>query len=204
MPIIRYTGCSQVWTPCCKIAFDLNTLKIDRRRVHSPEYYDYMRRTNNGIVPREVGDDPCGGIIDYFRIPRQLRTDEVTKYHQAMEDINGKMRELPQHIRTSYDDLGIRYLIDAITKDEWKKTLKTRIKQDEKNNNLYHIYNMFANVINDLFRNMVEDKDIENFKNHAANLLEYTNNQIEKLNNRYKSKSKSIFITLRDDIHAPY
>ena len=200
MPIIRYTGCSQVWTPCCKIAFDWNTLKIDRGRVHSPEYYDYMRRTNNGVVPREVGDDPCGGVLDYFGIPRNLRTHEITIYHQAMEDINYRMRQLPQEVRNNYDDLGIRYLIDSITKDQWKKTLKMRINQDEKNNNLYHMYNMFVNVINDLFRNMVEDMNIECFKINANNLLEYTNNQIEKLNNRYKSKSKTVFIKLLDDI----
>jgi len=200
MPIIRYTGCSQVWTPCCKIAFDWNTMKIDRGRVHSPEYYDYMRRTNNGVVPREVNDDPCGGVLDYFRIPRNLRTNEVTKYHQVMEEINNRMRQLPQHVRTSYDDLGINYLTDSITKEQWKKTLKMRIKQDEKNNNLYHIYNMFVNVINDLFRNMIEDINVEGFKNNTDNLLEYTNNQIEKLNNRYKSKCKSIFIKLRTDI----
>lgn len=201
MPIIRYTGCSQVWTPCCKIAFDWNTLKIDRGRVHSPEYYDYLRRTNNGVVPREVGDDPCGGVIDYFRIPRRLRTIEVAKYHQTMEDINYRMQQLPQQVRTNYDDLGIKYLIDSITKDQWKKTLKMRIKQDEKNNNLYHMYNMYVNIVNDLLRNMVESGDIEAFLKHAENLLEYTNNQIEKLNNRYKSKSKGVFIMLREDIH---
>jgi hypothetical protein len=200
MPIIRYTGCSQVWTPCCKIAFDWHTLKIDRGRVHSPEYYDYLRRTNIGVVPREVGDDPCGGVIDYFRIPRRLRTTEVAKYHQTMEDINYRMQQLPQQVRTNYDDLGIKYLIDSITKDQWKKTLKMRIKQDEKNNNLYHIYNMYVNVINDLLRNMIESGDIEAFLKHAGNLLEYTNNQIEKLNNRYKSKSKGVFIILREDI----
>jgi hypothetical protein len=191
---------NQVWTPCCKIAFDWNTLKIDRGRVHSPEYYDYMRRINNGVVPREVGDDPCGGIIDYFRIPRNLRIIDVTKYHQTMEDINYRMQQLPRQVRTNYDDLGINYLTDLITKDQWKKTLKMRIKQDEKNNNLYHIYNMYVNVINDLLRNMIESSDIEAFSKHAENLLEYTNNQIEKLNNRYKSKSKAVFINLREDI----
>ena len=200
MPIIRYTGCSQVWTPCCKIAFDWHTLRIDRGRVHSPEYYDYLRRTNNGVVPREVGDDPCGGIIDYFRIPRNLRVIDVAKYHQTMEEINYKMNQLPQQVRTNYDDLGIKYLIDCITKEQWKKTLKTRIKQDEKSNNLYHIYNMYVNVINDLLRNMIESGDIETFLKHAENLLTYTNNQIEKLNNRYKSKSRTVFIILRDDI----
>ena len=159
-----------------------------------------MRRTNNGVIAREVGDDPCGGVIDYFAIHITLRTDEVTKYHQAMEDTNNKMRYLPHRVRTNYDDLGIKYLISVITKEQWKKTLKTRIKQDEKDNNLYHIYNMFVNVINDLFRNMIEDRNIENFKINADNLIEYTNNQIKKLNNRYKSKSKNVFITLRGDV----
>ena len=62
--------------------------------------------------------------------------------------------------------------------------------------------NMYVNVINDLLRNMIESSDIEAFSKHAENLLEYTNTQIEKLNNRYKSKSKGVFINLREDIMA--
>jgi hypothetical protein len=159
-----------------------------------------VRRTNNGAVPREVGDDPCGGVIDYFAIHTSLRVNIVTKFHQAMEDINGKMMTLPRHVRTNYDDLGVKYLVNDITKEQWKKTLKARVKQDEKDVNLYYIYNMFVNVMNDLFRNMLEDRNVENFKTHAYNLSDYTNNQIEKLNDRYKSKNKSVFITIRTDV----
>ena len=61
MPISRISGCSQVWTPCCKIAFDWNTGKIDTGNIHSPEYFAYIKRTI-GAVPRERINNPCGEL----------------------------------------------------------------------------------------------------------------------------------------------
>ena len=198
--IHRYTGCSQVWTPCCKIAFDWNTGKVVSKteRIHSPEYYDYMRRVNNGVVPREIGDNPCGGLVAYHEIrngnPELCRL--YINYHQNMEHIsNDTFRRLPQTLgRFETDDLGVDYLIGDIDEKKWKDELKRRIKKDEKNNNIYHVLNMYVNVLSDLFRNAIADKNLETFKTNVDSLVNYTNNQLEKINKRYKSSDKSYYL----------
>ena len=120
IPIDRWTGCRQVWTPCCKIAFDWETGKIDTGRVHSPEYYDYIRRINNGIVPREVDDNPCDAIVEIATILYTFRKNSdkrYMKYHQHM--IHIRLMILPTLLRDPVAffaaDLGLFFLIIDIT-----------------------------------------------------------------------------------------
>ena len=49
------SGCNQVWCPppCNEgrgTAWNYNTGEIEKGAVHSPDYYDYMRKNNNGVV----------------------------------------------------------------------------------------------------------------------------------------------------------
>ena len=200
--IHRYTGCSQVWTPCCKIAFDWNTGKIVGKgeRIHSPEYYDYMRRVNNGIVPREVDDNPCGGIVNHWEMRTLFQFNrELQRYHQLMEHVNNFIiPELPRTIGDfERNDLGVSYLISDIDEIKWKIILKKRIKKDEKNNHIFHILNMFVNVINDFFRNLLTDRNFELYFENANQLITYTNEQISKINRRYSSVCQEFFVVLR-------
>lgn len=196
--IHRYTGCSQVWTPCCKIAFNWNTGEIEKGRIHSPEYYDYIRRTNNGIVPREVGDEPCGGNIDIHILYQAFPVMEgsakyLEYYHQQMTDIT--YRFLPI-LRRNLDNthLCLLYLIGDISKETWKKYLRKDIKMHEKNNNIYNILNMYVNVMNDLFRNVIDDKNINLFLSQVKNLSEYTNEHIIKINKMYNSSCNQYYV----------
>ena len=200
--IHRYTGCSQVWSPCCKIAFDWNTGKIVGKgeRIHSPEYYDYMRRVNNGIVPREVDDNPCGGIVNHWEMRTLFQFNrELQRYHQLMEHVNNFIiPELPRTIGDfERNDLGVSYLISDIDEIKWKIILKKRIKKDEKNNHIFHILNMFVNVINDFFRNLLTDRNFELYFENANQLITYTNEQISKINRRYSSVCQEFFVVLR-------
>lgn len=209
MPIQRISGCSQVWTPCCKIAFDWNTGKIDKGRVHSPEFYDYLRRNGN-VVQREREDDICGGNVDYIQIrnafsPSFWKTEmyeyilECNRYMFHVSEV--QLPGLPNRLGAQDNsDLGVNYLVGDIDKDKWIKTLKIRIKKEEKNNNLYNILNMFVAVMNDLFRNLIETKNSREFKEQVEKLIEYTNEQIEKILKRYKSKDKNLFVNIRDTL----
>ena len=203
MPIVRISGCSQVWTPCCKIAFDWNTMKIDAGRIHSPEYYDYIRRTNNGVIPRERGDVPvCGGIIDYYDIPIIIRNNTFTRENYIMienyrlvEHARALINTLP-HIIGQRDntELGVKYLIGDITKEQWKKTLKMSLKKESRENEIYHILNMFIAVSNDMLQILVADENVDTFNKSYNTLFDYTNEQILKINKRYKSVDKKLML----------
>ena len=74
--------------------------------------------------------------------------------------------------------------------------MRKRIKKDEKDNHIYHILNMFVNVMNDLFRNIIINKNIENFITNADELVDYTNEQLCKINKRYKSVDRGVLIKI--------
>lgn len=201
MPIDRYTGCSQVWTPCCKIAFDWNTGKIDKGRIHSPEYYDFLRRTQ-GFVPREREDNICGGDVDMYALHRSIRNKNQTRidicmqhHRQFMHVVHYIIPMLP----TSPDsfeknDLGIKYLLKEIDENKWQFELKKRIKKTEKNNHILNILSMYRNVMNDLFKNLIEDNKSTIFKDNANKLIKYTNEHIQKIQKRYKSSDTSFYL----------
>jgi len=207
IPIHRFIGCNHMFTTCCNIGFDwVSGKEIPNSRNTSPEYYAYMRRVNNGVVPREVNDNPCGTVdaLDLITlIPFTdgiYRTDnKIDRYHQLMDHVNRVM--IPVLPRTldnfEREDLGVSYLVSDIDENTWKATLKKRIKKDEKNNHIFHILNMFVNVMNDFFRNLLTDRDFDTFFTNADQLISYTNSQIEKINKRYGSVSTEFFVVLR-------
>lgn len=73
VPIYRIEGCDQMWCPGCHTSFSWRTGEVEKGRVHNPHYYEWLRRTNGGAVPRELGDVPCGGIPDVSAVMVWLR-----------------------------------------------------------------------------------------------------------------------------------
>ncbi|MEI7670102.1 MAG: hypothetical protein WCJ33_08475, partial [Pseudomonadota bacterium] len=164
MPISRISGCSQVWTPCCKIAFDWNTGEIDEGRIHSPEYYAYIQRTI-GSVFRERGDVPCGEVaqIDLHNAIHFKFHSDVFKFYRLKVHVNlVTLRRLPREIdEISHRDLGIKYLTSDITEESWRTNVARREKNKDKHSHIYHILQTFLTVMNELFLNLiheVEDK----------------------------------------------
>ena len=209
MPISRISGCSQVWTPCCKIAFDWNTGKIDNGRIHSPEYYAYLRRTL-GDVPRER-DDNCDAQLNIFTLYSYVTRPNVEKfdidlYYRMKEHVVWVLRSLPRETDVEdHSDLGVRYLLSSITEKEWKSTLCRREKKREKDSKIYDILSTFSTIMNDLLLDVVHGtKTIEQkcilFKQNAENLVIYTNEEITKLNEIFSSKEKKYFLKIERNV----
>ena len=58
VPIHKTDGCDQMWCTQCHTTFSYRTGIIHEGRTHNPEYYRWLRENNNGVVPREPGDNP--------------------------------------------------------------------------------------------------------------------------------------------------
>ena len=74
--------------------------------------------------------------------------------------------------------------------------------EKNKKNNLNEIYEFFLNEYNnDLtlinHRTYIEDNNLDLFKTNADNLIQYTNEQLDKINKRYKSYSNTYHIRTR-------
>lgn len=208
MPISRISGCSQVWTPCCKIAFDWNTGRIDEGRIHSPEYFAYIQRTI-GAVPRERGDIPCGEVNEYdifMMSPPDFHKD-IFKLYRLKNHVNAvilpRLPRLPrQVVQMDHRDLGLKYLMSEITEKTWRTNIAKREKKREKNSHLYDILYTFTVVVNQLLRNLLDDNEntIEDkcklFIKSVTKLIEYTNEETRKINEIYKSKDKTYMLIL--------
>jgi hypothetical protein len=198
-PIYKNGGCDQIWTPCCRIAFSWRTGELEKGRIHSPEYYDFMRRTNNGVVPREREDNADNGCIevDYTSLRYSLRGVKLNwdMYHQLFEHVLAESPRLPENTNAVTDrDLALKYLTDYITEKNWKKELKKRIKATRKQVEIRQIYEMFIMSATFLFQTLVQSRDSEKFKNDYKELYIYVNQHIQKINDRYKSKEQKYFL----------
>ena len=68
------------------------------------------------------------------------------------------------------------------------------MKKYEKNSHIVRILEMFIAVMNDLFINLIENKNMIVFSQNVNNLIDYTNENITKINKRYKSNAQTYFI----------
>jgi len=146
--ISKIDGCDQMWCTSCQTAFSWNTGQIITHRIHNPHFYDWQRRNNNGAVPREVGDIPCGGIPEYYAISRNLT--KYSREYQSATPQSTTVLLLPTHINLVYyihrsltdltdvrlgqypfmrlanvnRDLDVQYLIGNITQEGWARLLE--------------------------------------------------------------------------------
>lgn len=81
--IYKIDGCDQMWCVDCKTAFSWNSGQISNTRIHNPHYYEYLRQTNGGVIPREPGDIP-GGAAACVQFPTLIDLrDYLTKLGYA-------------------------------------------------------------------------------------------------------------------------
>lgn len=141
MPISRISGCNQVWTPCCKIAFDWSTGKIDSGNIHCPEYFDYLRR-NNMTIARNP-NDINGLIADKIRLVSKVRYEKEQEmsnwYTNFISIITRKCHHIIGHTlvellpqRTNEDDYGVRFLAGRLTLEKWKQDVLTLARKNDR------------------------------------------------------------------------
>lgn len=200
--ISKIDGCDQMFCviPNCQTVFSWTTGDaIKTNRIHNPEYYRFMRERNNGVIAREIDDNPCGNVgeltftlirtikgnsniwEDYFRIYLHI-CDEVTHLPQNFENFENK-------------DMRVAYLRNTMHENLWKLNLKKRIKRTEKLYFYHQIFDMFTNVTEEYFRSYIQDAiNITDLIAFLDKLIIYVNDEIIKVNKRYKSVEKKYLI----------
>jgi hypothetical protein len=134
--ISKIDGCDQMWCVSCQTTFSWNSGQILLNTVvHNPHYYEYLRRNNNGALPREAGDVPCGGLPNAYlftRLVMEIPTlqapekTEILDIVRCLSDI--QYVRLPQfplrqaaNVNQEYD---IQYLMKNLTEEQWGTVLE--------------------------------------------------------------------------------
>lgn len=148
--ISKINGCDQMWCTSCHTAFSWNTGLEDKGAViHNPHYYQYQREVNNGVIPRNPGDNPCE--MDrrmYASFYHLVQTTIVNYLFRTQTDIQNykiEMPELKQQISENIDKIfafsikteEIKNIIRVFNHYNWELNhLNTQIQQDTDHKNL--------------------------------------------------------------------
>jgi thiol-disulfide isomerase/thioredoxin len=201
-------NCDQMWCPDCQTAFSWNKGTIEAGTVHNPHYYEFMRRQNGGVAPRNHGDIPCGGLPDVYSFQRAIGNqrrgvprDQQIVLMNIMQVINHILHvdrvlvEMRNHRNddTQLVNRGLRvdYLLHRITDDNFKQTLQQNEKAREKKREFLNIYQMFCDVGSDIFRQIMADKTllVEYIAEQVTvlkNLVQYFNENLKTVGKIYK------------------
>lgn len=134
--ISKIDGCDQMWCIACQTTFSWNTGQVLLNTVvHNPHYYEYLRRANGGVVPREAGDVPCGGLPNAYtftrlvmemRRPTQEQKTKILDIVRCLSDIQYvRLPQFPLRQAANINqDADIRYLMKKISEEEWGTILE--------------------------------------------------------------------------------
>lgn len=209
--IFRVSGCSQMWCPQCHTTFDWNTgRQVVTNNIHNPHYYDWLRRQNNGQeIPRVPGDNPC---VDRHAFPRAYIMNHINKWrsHDARIDKVGFLHRSITHMR-DYDiirehninieetnrGLRVKYMLNELNEQEWKKELQKREKKRDFDVSKSRVCDMLLQVGTELFNSISQAKHITEVKGAIDQLeaiVAHYNESMQKVYDSFNSKAKKLIL----------
>ena len=209
MPISRIDGCDQIWSFCCKIAFNWKTGRIETGVIHSPEYYAYLRRFGQPI-PRQQGDEGpvggmCGGhrrfetITDLYRyMAGSYERDGMVILVRDCWNVDfkyGQDNRADQEIDNS--KYGVSYLLGEITLDQWTRNVLTASRKRERALKLRDIYRTYVAVMLDMVNDYFDRGaygDFEKLLDDHYAFANYTTTELSRVFECHGLKNTTHFI----------
>ena len=167
--ISKVDGCDQMWCTDCHTAFSWTTGQLVHGVVHNPHYYEFLRKQGNGVAPRNAGDVPCGGVPYYNhlanairRMPREIM-NRVMGIHRVTAEISDeRLANYQGHFNVNDNgDLGVKYLMKDMTKDQLKMELGKRETKRYKHLAIRAVLEMFVTTSTMILNNIVSNPPLE-------------------------------------------
>jgi len=217
--ISKISGCDQMWCPECHKAFSWRTGLIDKGIVHNPHFYQYQRENAGGAdPPRNPGDAPCGGIIEWYTLNNQIfrkiksgtllpeteielrtRLGDVHRFvahitRVDLENTRTKIREL-----SDLEEMRCKYILKRISKEELAKNIYRNDASRKKLTEMLNLYELLSVVGIELFAKLINNKD----KDQAfLDVVLTSHGEYNKLREYCNKQFKTISITYNQTV--PY
>lgn len=198
-PIFKIIGCDQMFCTQCHTAFSWMTGAIVRGRLHNPHYYEWVRQRNQGTLPREMGDVPCGGLplfkdVEKIFAKLQVPIGDIIYIREILKmAVHLQNKEIPkfpitQGRNTKMDMNSINYMAGVINERVWKNQLIAFEIEKEMNTEQRLLLDMMLAVLIDYFNNFKNIEKIDDVSNTLyvlEELRKYYNTCIINMNKRF-------------------
>jgi len=163
--IFKIEGCNQMFCTNCNTPFDWTTgRKIVHGAIHNPHYFEYLRATNGGVMPRNPGDIPCiANLPNAWQFDRELVRrfmgipSELTGFlYNSLNTITHIQHvEIPNQTNHAEDmdniEANVKYLKQEYTEVRWKQILQQREKRRIKRDEVRMRYEAFVGACVDIY-----------------------------------------------------
>ena len=164
--IIR--NCDQMFCISCQTPFSWNTGKIvTSGPIHNPHYYEWMRRTGGGAVPRNPADVPCGGFPggwELVRFPRGMKRSVCNVFFEFHRVCMELQEMSTRHYRTHIDqaplnDLNVKFLLGEMDEKKWGRLLAVHEKKRKRDAEIQEVLGAFRMVAVELINRVQHYRD---------------------------------------------
>lgn len=206
--IFKIDGCDMMFCVDCHTAWSWKLGTIENGVIHNPHYYDFLRKKNNGFIPRNPGDNQCAQrlpgyhlllqhfVINSIVLPKKIDF-EIKNIHRLIAHINvvELRRYNYNHTNDTFKKERVLYLLNELSEKDFKKILQQREKRNNKYKEFSQVYQMFIDVGTDTLVKIYEAFSIEEIIIHSRvfePLIKYFNESLGAIGKRYKCVSPGI------------
>ena len=220
VPIVKISGCLQMWCTECHVAFDWRTGNVVTSGIiHNPHYIEWSK--NNEVDDNEEIDN-CGlEFLQPYKISKISKNisvrerDDILQLVGFMVDIEyDKIERINYNINNDkWMDYRIDFMTNKISEEEFRLRLQRREKKIEKDRDFVMIFEMFVNTTKNYFNKYIAiedgvrngrytkykyitDENLKSFNDVVDRLIDYTNESFMKLNKKYKNK---VYMVLKEE-----
>jgi hypothetical protein len=205
--ISKIDGCDQMWCIKCHVQFSWKTGFQITGYNHNPEYFRWLRETNQPILPNPVVQQDCNNFVlnEYQMMPllvtifsnKQFLIDyfiNVYRFYRHTQALVATFYQGDELFERDLLNNRVGYLLGDISKERWKITIQRLDKKNKLRNNNNNTWKLIETVLlsfleklkillestNNLALYKKLYKDINNFR-------EYINGTFIKISNIFGS-----------------